>query len=107
MHRRRMAVLVGVLGVIFALAPTDASSKGIGEQMRVAPSKLGQIQGTKTTVTEYVIGFLKGQQSPFNKKVLATFPPGTQWATINAFVAKARKSGLYSSVIVTTALPPG
>jgi hypothetical protein len=66
-----------------------------------------QAQAGRTTRTEYVVGFKNGAMPPFNKVVLATFPPGTRWSTINAFVAKEQKTGLYSSILVTPVLPPG
>lgn len=54
-----------------------------------------------------MVGFKIGVVPPFNKVVLATFPPGTRWSIINAFVAKEKKTGLYSSILATPFLPPG
>jgi hypothetical protein len=78
-----------------------------GEVRAAASAGALQAQTGKTTQTEYVVGFKKGVLPPFNKVVLATFPPGTQWSVINAFVAKEKKTGLYSSILVTPVLPPG
>jgi hypothetical protein len=99
---RRMAALAVASSLILAL-PAVADNHMVNSGAGSSP--VGQAGG-KTKTTEYVIGFKKGVQPPFNKVVLATYPPGTDWTVINKFVAKEKKTGLYSSVIVTTALPP-
>ena len=95
-----MAALAVASSLILAL-PAVANNQKSGP----SSSPVGQAGG-KTKSTEYVVGFKKGVQPPFSKVVLATYPAGTDWTVINKFVAKEKKTGLYSRIMVTTVLPP-
>lgn len=82
---RWIAALVLAVNLVLVLPASAASQPRAG--------------AARTSQTSYVFGFTD-KLPPFNKVLLATFPPGTRQATIDAFVRKEMRTGLYTSVRV-------